>query len=157
MAYIDVLPLAEIKIYLRVDDTQNETDAELTSMINSALKYIEKTTNVMVYARNKDFDVVCGEVLIYDHPINTLIDPTTGVSTEKKRLYTIYTLDDADVDTLTLNVGYTLPADVPDDIIELAKIMVKVMFYEQETNQSFKEMLPAWAISILNNNRRFLV
>lgn len=155
MAYIDVLPLDTVKGYLRIDDTQNETDAEITSMINAAFRYIEKTTNIMVYARDKDFDVVNGEVRIYDHPINSVVSSTDYDST-KKHLYTEYCVN-YDVDTITLNVGHVLPADVDGDIIELAKVIIKVMYYEQETNQSFKEMLPAWALEILNSNRRFIL
>lgn len=155
MAYIDVLPLATVKTYLRIDDTQNDTDAEIKSMINSAFRYIEKTTNVLVYARDKDYDVVDGEVRVYDHPINSIVSPATYTS-EKKRLYTIYTVD-SDVDTLTLNVGYEYEDGVDDDLIQLALLMVKVMFYESETDQSFKELLPSWALETLNNNRRFLL
>jgi len=158
MAYLDVLPLATVKTYLRIDDTQTETDAEITSMIKSALAYIEKQTNIMVYARDKDFTVVNNCVRVYDDPINSVVAPaaSTDYSIEKRRLYSIYTLDDADVDTLTLNVGYATETDVPTELIDVAKVMVKVMFFEQETNQSFKEMLPAWANSFISTNRRFI-
>jgi len=158
MAYIDVLPLATMKTYLRIDDTQTETDAEITSMIKSALAYIEKQTSIMVYARDKDFTVVNNCVRVYDTPINSVVAPASvnDYDIEVRRLYNIYTLDDADVDTLTLNVGYTLETDVPTELIDVAKVMVKCMFYEQETNQTFKEMLPSWANSFIDTNRRFI-
>jgi len=159
MSYIDVLPLDRVKTYLRIDDTQDDTDAELKSMINSALRYIENHTNVLVFDRDVDYDVIDGEVRVYDHPINSVVSPATSTEyeVETKRLYKNYTLLDSDVETLTLNVGYYSPSDVPDELIDLALVIIKVMFYEQETNQSFKEMLPGWAVSIINQNRRFLV
>jgi hypothetical protein len=169
MAYIDVLPLDDVKLYLRIDDTLNDTDAEITSMINSAFRYIEKTTNILVYARSKEYDIVDGEVKVYDHPINsvtkglddegtdvTLTYKTNYYKTDKS-LYTNYYDIDGDAVKLVLNVGYTDVADVEDDIIELAKVMVKVMYYEQESNQTFKEMLPSWAVDTLNANRRYLL
>ena len=155
MSYIDVLPLATVKTYLRIDDTQNDTDAEITSMINSAFRYIEKRTNVLVYDRNVTYDVVEGEVRVYDYPINT-VESTFDVDAYKKRLYTLYCMS-TDEDELILNVGYDTADDVPDDLIELALVIIKVMFYEQETDQSFKEMLPAWALEILNAHARFMV
>ena len=57
MAYIDVLPLATVKQYLRIDDTLTEDDTQLTRMIESALKYIEKHTNIHVVAKDKDYDI----------------------------------------------------------------------------------------------------
>ena len=155
MAYLDVLPLADVRTYLRVDDTQNETDSEITSMIKSALRYIENHTHIMLYARDKDFNVLNGCVRVYDHPINSIVTPTDAVA-QVKTLHTNYTVD-ADTETLTLNVGYSDPADVPTDLIDLAKVIIKVMYYEQESNQSFKEMLPGWAKELLNSNKRYIV
>lgn len=155
MAYLDVLSLTEAKVYLRIDDTQNETDAEITSMIKSALSYIETHTNIMVYARDVDYIVTNGCAKVYDYPINSLEAPTEA-TTQKKRLFTNYQVSSS-LEEMTLNVGYVLPDDVPTELVDLAKIMIKVMFYEQETNQSFKEMLPAWAVDMLNANKRFII
>lgn len=157
MAYIDVLPLAEAKIYLRIDDTQNDTDAEITSMINSAFKYIENHTNQYVYARDKDFVVQNQCVRVYDTPINSIIAPASGVTSERKNLYRNYTIDNPEEEILTLNVGYVLPADVPSDLIDLAKLMVDVMFYQKDSDKPFKEMLPSWAQGLLSSNKRFII
>lgn len=156
MSYLAVLPLADMKVYLRIDDTQNETDAEITSMINSAFRYIEKATNHIVTTRSKSYPVVNSCVRVYDYPINSITSPTEGVTTEKYTTYNNYIIDDADVETLVLNVGYYQEYLVPDELIEVAKVMVKVMYYEQETNKSFREMLPKWANEYLNTNRRFI-
>lgn len=158
MAYLDVLPLATVKTYLRIDDTQNETDSEISSMIKAALRYIESHTNVLLYARDKDYTVVDGLVNVYDHPINSVVTPASidDYTITYNRLYQNYSLA-TDVTTITLNVGYDLPADVPEDLIEVAKILIKLMYYEQETDKSFRELIPSWAIDIMNQNRRFLL
>lgn len=170
MAYTDVLTLTEAKIYLRIDDTQNETDAEIRSLINAAFRYIEKHTNSIVSNQTeKEYVVKNGCVRVYDHPINSVVkglddegsDVTLTYKTnyykQDKTLYTLFTGIDSSVEKLVLNVGYVNVANVPDDLIQLASIMVKVMYYEQESNLSFKEMLPAWANSILESNRRFTI
>ena len=55
MAYLDVITLADAKSYLRVDDTLTDDDAQISRMIKSALSTIEKRTNVLVYARSKNY------------------------------------------------------------------------------------------------------
>ena len=44
-AYLDVITLERAKNYLRIDADLMEDDAEIESMINGALRYIEKRTN----------------------------------------------------------------------------------------------------------------
>ena len=169
MSYIDVLPLATMKTYLRIDDTQNETDAEIVSMINSAFRYIEKTTNLMIYDRNKEYVITDRCVKVYDHPINSVVkgideddvDVTltfkTNYNKELKHLYINYYSIDGDAIKFVLNVGYATPSDVPDDVIGLAKEIVKAMYFEQETDKTFYEMLSPTSMAILNTNRRFII
>lgn len=170
MAYIDVLPLSTVKTYLRIDDTQNETNAEITSILNAAFRYIEKHTNIIVDRQaEKEYIIKNGCVRVYDFPINSVVKGIddddadvaltykTNYNKQDKNLYTLYTGIDSSAVKLVLNVGYATPSDVPDDLINLALIMIKVMYYEQETNQSFREMLPAWANSILESNMRYIV
>ncbi len=170
MAYLDVLPLATMKTYLRIDDDQNETDAEITSMIKSALRHIERFTNVIVTLNaTKEFSITKGEVRIYDHPINSVVkgiddddaDVTLTYKTNyyktKKHFSTNYYSIDIDAITLVLSVGYTDPDDVPSDLIDVAKEMVKIMFYELEDDKSFKEALSPMSKEILNANRRFTI
>lgn len=154
MAYTDVITLERAKTYLRIDDTQNETDSEINSMIIAACRFIEKKTNVMLSDRDKEYDVVGGFVRVYDYPINTEI--TEGLSKEKKNLYTTFCVPHG-IDAVTLNVGYTDHNSVDEDIIELGLAIVKAMYYEQETDKTFSESLPKWAIETLNANRRFII
>ena len=169
MDYLDILSLADTKTYLRIDDTQNETDSEIKSMIKSALRYIENHTNHIFYARSKTYDIRDGCVRVYDHPINSVtkgidddgVDVTltykTNYTYTDKGFYRLYESIDGDAVKLVLNVGYTDGTDIPDDLIDLAKIIVKVMYYELETDQSFQEILPNWAKQMLAQNRRFLI
>ena len=170
MAYIDVLPLATMKTYLRIDDTQSETDAEITSMINAAFRYIERITNVMVVQQTaKEYIITNRCVKVYDHPINSVVkgidedgaDVTltfqTNYDKELKHLYVNYYSIDSEAVKLVLNVGYETASDVPDDLVQLAKEMVKLMYYEQETNQSFKDMLSPLSKDIIESNRRFII
>ncbi|MCB0448415.1 MAG: head-tail connector protein [Gelidibacter sp.] len=170
MAYLDLLPLATMKTYLKIDDTLTETDAEITSMIKSAFSYIERrTNNILVQQATKEYLIKDRCVRVYDYPINSVVkgidddgdDVTltykTNYSIIEKPLYTIYNNIDGEAIKLVLNVGYADASDVPTEFIDLAKVIVKVMFYEQETQQSFKEMLPGWAVEILNTNKRFLI
>lgn len=170
MAYIDVLPLATMKTYLRIDDDQTETDAEITSMINAAFRYIERTTNhLVVNQATKEYIIRNGCVRVYDSPINSVVkgldkdgdDVTltlwTNYDQEDKALYRYFTGIDTSAVKLVVNVGYTEPTDVPDDIIQLAKEMVKAMYFEQETSKTFREMLSPTSIATLESLRRYII
>ena len=170
MSYIDVLPLATMKTYLRIDDTQNETDAEITSMINSAFRYIERITNVIVSQQaTKEYIITNRCARIYDHPINSVVkgideddaDVTltfqTNYDKELKHLYTNYYNIDSEAVKLVLNVGYTTASDVPDDLVHLAKEMVELMYYEQETNKLDEKKLSFLHKEVLESNRRFII
>lgn len=114
--------------------------------------YIERVTNVVFFSRTKTYNVNNGCVRVYDYPINSVISP--NVKLESKSLYNIYTTNS---DTITLDVGYKDETEVPDAFIDVALVMVKVMYYEQETQQSFKEALPGWAVDVLNTHKRFIL
>ena len=170
MAYIDVLPLAQMKIYLRINDAQNETDAEIKSMIHSAFRYIERVTNIMVINYPlKEFIINKGCVRVYDDPINSVVkglddddaDVTlvykTDFNRNLKHLYTEYVSIDVQAEKLVLDVGYKTATNVPDDIVQIAKEMVKAMYYEQETDKTFSEMLSPTTKMALESLRRFIV
>ena len=64
MAYIDIIPLADAKVYLRIDDTLTEDDAQITRMINGALSYVERYTSHILYARDKEYRFIDGFVSV---------------------------------------------------------------------------------------------
>jgi hypothetical protein len=154
MAYTDVITLSDAKIYLRIDDTLSEDNTQITRMINASLSYIERYTNVYVFARLKTFVVVDNCIRVYDSPINSLIDPIDAESVIKT-LYTTYTTG-LDEDVLTLNVGYVDPVDVPDALKEVALEMIDLMYYEHETGKSFTKDISSLSREILNSYKRFL-
>lgn len=155
MSYLTVLPLATAKLYLRIDDAQNEDDLEITSMINSSLSYIEKETNHILFAREKEYDLDEGCSRIYDYPINNQVSAET-FETTRKALYTQYVAEDNTLDTLTLNVGYADPLNVPPELIDAAKQMLKVWYYEAE-KQTNTTLIPEAVKQVINVNRRFIL
>jgi len=156
MAYLDVITLADAKNYLRVDDTLTDDDAQITRMIKSALSTIEKRTNVLVYARDKNYLFQDYCVKVYDYPINSVITPS-DVEVYEKTLYTNYTANSINDKTLTLNVGYTDPLDVPYELIDCALQYVKYLYYEAETDKANKGMLPYWLQDMINQNKRYIL
>ena len=79
MAYIDIISLANAKLYLRVDDTLTEDNAQITNMISVALKHVEDNTQILVYARDKTYRMINGFKRVYDSPINSVIKPSANV------------------------------------------------------------------------------
>lgn len=148
MSYIDVITLDRAKDYLRVDLDFTDDDAEITSMINASLRYVEKRTNHIMYARDIVYNGIC-QVKVYDYPINSVItDPAPwGVT---RTMYTIY----PDVKTVTLNVGYGADA-VPDIFIQPALQIIKIWYFEAE-KQINSQMIPISVTEALDIERRFL-
>jgi len=167
MAYIDVLPLATAKAHLGVDDTAS--DAEITSLIQATLKYIEDHTNIMVYDRDKEYVVRNGEVRLYDYPINSVVkgiddddvDVTLTYKTNyykvRKGNYTLYYDIDVQAVIFVANVGYATASDVSEDLINAALDMIWVQFYRPDEDTNFRELISPTTKMFLDKNRRFLV
>ena len=115
MAYIDVVTLDEAKQFLRVDDGFTADDTLITLIISVAGEYVERHTNHLLFARNKDYVIFDGEKRVYDYPINSVVDPVSSDDYEVTQ-YETYRVYEASQDTITLNVGYALPADVPSGL-----------------------------------------
>jgi hypothetical protein len=113
MAYTDVISLSEAKNYLRIDDTLTEDDNAIIRMINASLRYVEKYTDVLVFARDVDYLVKEGLLKLYQFPINTDLTTLTDYTVERKGIFVNICANNTDTVDLTLNVGYTDPADIP--------------------------------------------
>lgn len=148
MSYLTVITLDTAKIHLRVDD--NASDNEITRMIKSACRYIENYTNVMLYKREKVYNVTNKCVRVYDAPI---VQPT-GVTKEIKGTYTLYS--EIETDTLTLEVGYPFSTQVPSDLIDAALAMVDVWFFGAE-KQVDTTLIPQDVKLTLDMYKRFLI
>jgi len=145
MSYLNVISVSEAKNYLGVDDTSR--DAEIERMIVSALKYLEKRTNIIMMPFDKKYVVNNGCLWIYDFPINTLeADLPAGVTRTIKTNYSIYYTS---ANSITLNVGN----DAPDsDILEAAFMLIDHYF-----NEGDRAALPKSVEDIININRRFII
>lgn len=117
MAYIDIISLAQAKLYLRVDDTLTEDDAQIISMISVALKYVEDYTNILVFDRDVTYRMIRGVIRVYDFPINSVISPLTNVfATGAAKCTTVIATD-----TITINaILYTAVDGVPTDFTEFS-------------------------------------
>lgn len=153
MAYLDVISLAEAKVYLRIDDTLNDDDNQITRMINAALSYVEKYTGHLVYDRNVKYRLIDGEVRVYDYPVNSEV--TTELTSENKTLHTIYKKGSSN-DEIELNVGYAVAANVPQELVEAAYEIIDIYYYGKENGKTMADLSPM-SRQALDQNKRFLV
>lgn len=153
MAYIDIIPLADAKLYLRVDDDLTEDNTQITRMINAALSYVEKYTNHVLFAQDKEYRLINGCVRVYDHPINSEV--TADLIVENKTLHTNYELGTTN-DLIELNVGYALVADVPKELIEVAYEIIDIYYYGKESGKTMANISPL-SVDMLNQYKRFWI
>ena len=152
MAYLDVITLADAKVYLRVDDTLTEDDTQITRMINAALSYVENYTNHILFARDKEYRLIDGCVRVYDNPINSEV--TADLISENKTLYTNYTLGITN-DLIELNVGYDV-ADIPQELVEAAYEIIDIYYYGKESGKTMADLSPM-SRQGLNQYKRFIL
>ena len=149
MAYIDVITLERAKNYLRIDSDLIDDDTEITSMINASLRYIEKRTKHLVYARDIVYTQGC-QVKVYDYPINSVV---TNPAPYQVNFSTWVVF--IDTKTVELNVGYVNSEDVPDELIQAALQMIKVWYYESE-KQVNSTLIPESVKEAIDVYRRFI-
>ena len=150
MIYNEVLPLAEVKNYLRVDDDFTEDDLAIERMVRSALGFIEQRTNHIFQLRqNVEYFRNERQYLdIYDFPLTYSGDLTKLSYSNKVRF---------DADNVTIDsVGYATREDVPDALIDAAFQMIKVFYYEGE-KQANTTLVPDNVHQILAAYRRFTI
>jgi hypothetical protein len=152
--YTDIISLEEAKVYLRIDDTLTEDDFQITRMIKGALSFIEQYTNYIFFPRDKDYRLINGCVRVYDYPINSEV--TTELEVTNKTLYNIYQKGDNN-DLITLNVGYVDPLEIPQELLEVALVMIKNMYYEKENNKTLLDGLDTLSKITLENYKRFIL
>jgi hypothetical protein len=152
MAYLDIISLIEAKNYLRVDSDLTDDDAQITRMIKAALMYVEKQTNHILVAQDREYRFINDEYRVYDYPINSEV--TDDLVSTIKTLYTSYSCSE---DTFTLNVGYADPLDIPEELKEVAFELIELMYYEKETNKSHLTSLSSLSKELLNSYKRFII
>ena len=135
MSYINIIPLQDARVYLRIDDTLTQDNEAITRMINASLAKIEQMTNVHLIAKSKEYIFDDLQATVYDYPINSLTSPSPATVVEKTQ-YSVYTAALKTDLKLVLNVGYANVSDVPKDLIEVAYEMIDIMYYNKENKLS---------------------
>lgn len=155
--YLEVISLSQAQTYLRIDDSQDETDLEIQSMIKSALRYIERQTNNIMYERAFVYDIDQEEkkINVYDAPIQSVTAPADSDDYERtdKTLYSQFELV---AETLTLQIGYAELTDIPTELIDAALIYIAALYYAHENPQE-KFVVPQLAKDLIDANRRFIL
>ena len=149
MAYIDVITLARAKDYLRIDIDLTDDDAEITSMINAACRFVEKRTNHLFFDRVVSYKNHY-QIKVYDFPINDIISPVDPVVLH----FSLYDMFPNETEVI-LNVGYEDPTEVPDELIQACLQMIKVWYYESE-KQVNTTLIPESVMQAIDINRRFI-
>lgn len=147
MTHLEVIPLIEAKDYLGLDD--DSRDGEVTRMIKSAIRWVEKRTNHILVARTKTYDLENGCARIYDYPYTL----PANFTQELKSAYAIVTSDDEETESIELALGYDTLVEIPDDLVECAYLILKFFFYEQEGNGR----IPLAAEEIVDYYKRYIV
>lgn len=168
MSYLSVLTLSQAKVYLRVDDDLNEDDADITNMINAAFSYLEKQTGHMFIVREKTYPLSGKDCLtIHDHPVNSVSkgidkdDADVAITADDYTIYTktlhkIIDVHDSDVKQLVLNVGYADPNNIPRELVDAGKAIIKGLYYNKEA-ETIDEVLTPVIRAMIDSNRRFLI
>lgn len=148
MTYLEVLPLAEVKNYLRLEDDFTEDDLAIQRMIKSALQFIEKRTNHIFQLRTDVNYTSNGNcVTVFDYPIRYSGDDVVLYYSDKVVFHS---------KSIIADVGYLSIDDVPSALIDAALQMIKVWYFEAE-KQANTTLLPENVLQIINTYRRFTV
>ena len=154
MTYLDIISLDDAKNYLRIDDTLTEDDASITRMIKSALLYVEKATNHIMFARDKNYTFVDGCCSVYDYPINvTTLAPDVRI--DVKTLYTNYAHHSALF--FALNIGYLNSSDIPEGLIDVAYEIIDLYYYGSKDGGTVGKKLSMLSKEVLAQHRRFIL
>lgn len=150
--YIDVISLSTAKNHLRVDLDFTADDLAIERMIRSACELIEKNTAHYLYARDITYNRNRSDqfITVFDYPINSIVE--NDVIALNYSLKTQYRAD-----TVTLNVGYANPTDVPSALIDCALMLIDSWYYESETKGNTNNDMPLEAQRIIMNYKRCIV
>lgn len=147
MAYIDFLPLSEIKNHLRIEVDFTDDDVALTRMAGSALGYIEMHTCHLFGERTKTYKRGCtGFIDIIDYPVKYTGDLTRLDYAGKTRF---------DADELTLSVGYASKTEVPTGLIDAALMMIDAWYYSEDKRSDITQ-IPMGAWQLIHTYKRYV-
>lgn len=148
MTYNEILPLAEVKNYLRLEDDFTEDDTAIERMVRSAFEFVEKRTNHIFQLRTDVNYTSNGNVItVFDYPIRYSGDDVVLYYSDKVVFYS---------KSIVADVGYLSINDVPSALIDAALQMIKLFYFEAE-KQIDTTLLPQSVHQIINSYRRFTV
>lgn len=149
MTYNEILPLATVKNYLRLDSSFTADDQDIERMVRSAFGFIEKQTGYVLQLReNVTYKrAYCGFIDIYDYPVIYSGDLTRLDYAGKVRF---------DADEVTVNLGYDNVNDIPSALLDCALQMIKVWYFEGEKQEN-TTLIPENVKEILMTYKRAII
>ena len=149
MTYNEILPLATVKNYLRLDSSFTADDQDIERMVRSAFGIIEKQTGyVLQLHENVTYKrAYCGFIDIYDYPVIYSGNLTRLDYAGKVRF---------DADEVTVNLGYENVDEIPSALIDCALQMIKVWYFEAEKQEN-TTLIPENVKQILMTYKRTII
>ena len=148
MTYNEILPLAEVKNYLRLEEDFTEDDTALERMVRSALQFIEKRTNHIFQLRTDVNYTSNGNcITVFDYPILYRGDDVVLYSSDKVVFYS---------KSIIADVGYLSIDDIPSDLITAALDLIEQDYFGAE-NKTGERIISQKTMQIINSHRRFTV
>ena len=155
MNYYDhIIQLDEVKNDLRLDDCFTEDNDAIERMIASAFEYISKRSNHVFKVEDRTYykSPINGQIVIYDHPINTTtfadnVFPIRGSGYMKF----------CNLDSIELSVGYSERSQVPADLIEVCLRLVKDMYYNSEEKNLRGLTVTEDVNRLIDQHKRFMM
>lgn len=149
MTYNEILPLATVKNYLRLDSSFTADDQDIERMVSSALSVIEKQTGYVLQLReNVTYKrAYCGFIDIYDYPVIYSGNLTRLDYAGKVRF---------DADEVTVNLGYDTVNAIPSALLDCALQMIKVWYFEAEKQEN-TTLIPENVKQILMTYKRAII
>lgn len=150
MTYNEILPLADVKTHLKLDDDFTDMDTAIERMVRSVLQLTEQRTNHIFQAKtNVEYFRNNRQYLdIYDFPLTYTGDLTKLTYSNKVRF---------DVDTVVIDsVGYANKEAVPSALIDAALMVIEVWYYKAESRMDIS-LIPDAVNQIWAAYRRFTI
>jgi uncharacterized phiE125 gp8 family phage protein len=162
MDQLNVVSLAQAKMWLRLDEDYDYEDALITALIKSAVNQVEQYTLQVLYSRTiTEISDRTGSLKIYNYPVISVEDvvdkdiTAVDFEIEESQWYTSVITNQPGFNTVTYVAGYDWNydggSDVPDDIETAIKEMITYL-YENRDNP--KEEMPKVVTYLLAPYRR---
>lgn len=162
MDQLNVVSLAQAKMWLRLDEDYDYEDGLITALIKSAVNQVEQYTLQVLYQRTlTEITDKTGNLKIYNYPVISVEDVVdkdlvaVDFEIEDTQWYTEVITDRPGFNTVSYVAGYDWNydggSDVPDDIETAIKEMITYL-YENRDNP--KEEMPKVVTYLLAPYRR---